>query len=55
VALDVTLECEKLEFQECFTLCKINEVDFILGNTFFEAHIVDVRRKRAQLVVCCDG
>ena len=43
VALDVTLECKKLEIKETFTFCKMNEIDLILSDTFFEAHIVDVR------------
>jgi hypothetical protein len=44
----VTLEYEKLEFKEGFTLCEMDEVDLILGDTFFVAHIVDVRRKPAR-------
>jgi hypothetical protein len=51
----VTLEYEKLEFKEGFTLCEMDEVDLILGNISFEAYIVDERRKQAWLVVCQDG
>jgi hypothetical protein len=55
VALGVTVECEKLEFWESFTLYKMNEVNLILGDTFFEAHTLDVKRKLLWLVVCHDG
>jgi hypothetical protein len=55
VALDVNLEYEKLEFRDNFTLCKMDEIDLIIGDTFFEAYIVDVRRKLTWLVVCYDG
>ena len=55
VALHVNLKSGALEFVESFTLCEMDEVDLILGNTFFEAHIVDVRCKPACLVVCRDG
>jgi hypothetical protein len=44
----VTFECEKLEIRESFILCEMDEVDLILGDTFFVAHIVDVRRKPAR-------
>jgi len=33
----------------------MDEVDLILGDTFFEAHAVDVRRKPARLVMRRDG
>ena len=55
VALHVNLKRGALEFVESFTLCEMDEVDFILGNTFFEAHTVDVTRKLVRLMVCCDG
>ena len=55
VALHVNLKSGALEFVESFTLCEMDEVDLILGDTFFEAHTVDVRRKPMHLVVCCDG
>ena len=55
VALHVNLKIEALEFVESFTLCEMDEVDLILGNTFFEVHIVDVRDKLMCLVVCRDG
>jgi hypothetical protein len=55
VALDVTLECEKLEIKETFTFCKMDEVDLILSDTFFEAHIADVRQKLVWLEVCRNG
>jgi hypothetical protein len=29
VVMDVALECEKLEFQESFALCEMDEVDLI--------------------------
>ena len=55
VALHVNLKSEALEFVESFTLCEMDKVDLILGDTYFEAHIVDVRRKPVCLVVCYDG
>ena len=32
-----------------FTLCEIDEVILILEDTFFEAHMVDVRHKLVRL------
>jgi hypothetical protein len=32
-----------------FTLCKIDKVHLIVEDTFFETHMVDVRRKPARL------
>ena len=55
VALHVNLKSGALEFVESFTLCEMDEVDLILGDTFFEAHIVDVRLKPVRFVVCRDG
>jgi hypothetical protein len=55
VALNVNLKCGTLEFKNNFTLCEMDEVDFILGNIFFESHTVDVRRKPVRLVVCRNG
>ena len=55
VALRVNLKNGALEFVESFTLCEMDEVDLILGDTFFEAHTVDVRCKPVSLVVCRDG
>ena len=55
VALHVNLKSGALEIVESFILCEINEMDLILKDTFFEVHIVDVRRKPVHLVVCCDG
>lgn len=37
------------------TLCEIDQVDFIVVETFFEIHTVDVRRKSQWLVVCRNG
>jgi hypothetical protein len=55
VVLNVNLKCTTLEFKENFTLCKMDEVDLILGDTFFETHTVDVRRKPVRLIVCRNG
>ena len=55
VALHVNLKSGALEFVESFILCEMDEVDLILGDTFFEAHTVDVRLKMVRLVVCRDG
>ena len=51
----MNLKSGALEFVESFTLCEMDEVDLILGDTFFEAHTVDVRHKPVRLVVCRDG
>jgi len=32
-----------------FILCEIDEVHLILEDTFFETHVVDVRRKPTRL------
>jgi hypothetical protein len=55
VALNVNLKYGILEFTKNFTLCEMDEVDLILGDTFFEIHTVDVRRKPIRLVVCRNG
>ena len=55
MALHVNVKSGALEFVESFTLCEMDEVDLILRDTFFEAHIVDVRRKPVHLVVCHDS
>ena len=55
VALHVNLKSGSLKFVESFTLCEMDEVDLILGDTFFEAHTMDMRPKPVRLVVCCDG
>jgi hypothetical protein len=55
IALTVNLKCGTLEFKENFTLCEMNEMDLILGDTFFETHTVDVRRKPVRLVICRNG
>jgi hypothetical protein len=52
VAWDVKLKCGTMEFEENFTLYKMNKMDLILGDTFFKTHTVDVRHKPVQLVVC---
>ena len=33
----------------------MDEVGFILGDTFFEAHTVDVRCKPVRFMAYCDG
>ena len=55
VVLHVNLKSRALEFVESFTLCEMDEVDLILGDIFFEAYTVDVRRKPVHLMVCRDG
>jgi hypothetical protein len=55
IALNVNIMCGTLEFKENFTLCEMDEVDIILGDTFFETQSVDVRRKPVRLVVYCNG
>jgi hypothetical protein len=55
VALNVNLKCGTFEFKENFTLCEMDEVDLILGDTFFETHTVDVRRKPVRVVLCRNG
>ena len=55
VALNVTFKCGTLDFVESFSLCEMDEMDLLLGDTFFETHTVDVKRKPVRLVVCRDG
>ena len=52
MAFRVTLKCRTLDFVERFRLCEMDEVDFILGNTFSKIHKVDMKRKPMLLVVC---
>jgi hypothetical protein len=47
IALDVISKCEMLEFRDSFIFSKMDEVDLILDDIFFEAHIVDGRWKLA--------
>ena len=55
MALNVTLKCGTSKFAESFTLCEMDKVNLILGDTFFKIHIADVRRKPVWLVVYPDG
>ena len=41
-----------LEFVVSFLLCEMDEVDLIVGDTFFETHTFDVSYKLVHLVVC---
>ena len=43
MALHMTLKSWALEFVESFTRCEMDEIDLMLGDMFFEAHIIDVR------------
>ena len=43
MTLHVILKSRALEFVKSFILCTMFEVNLILGDTFFETHIVDVR------------
>ena len=49
VALHVTLKWETLEFVKNFTLCKMDKMNLILGDTFFETHMTNVRRMPVRL------
>ena len=55
MALDVTLESGTVKFEENFILCEMDDVDLIFGNTFIEAHVVDVRRKPTWLIMRRDS
>lgn len=52
---NVSLEFGTFEFVKSFILCRMDEMDLILGDTYFETHTVDVRRKPDRLVMCRDG
>jgi hypothetical protein len=42
VALNVELFCGGVQFFENFTLCDLDQIDVILGNTFLDAYKVDI-------------
>lgn len=54
LALYVTLRCGTWEYVERFRLCKMDKVDLILEDTFFETYTVYARLKVVYLVVCHD-
>ena len=45
----VTFKCGTFQFVKSFTLHKMNEVDLILEDTFFDTHTVDTRHKPVGL------
>lgn len=40
-----------VKFREDFTVCELNGLDFILGNTFFDFYGVEIRRRPKPSVV----
>jgi hypothetical protein len=56
IATDVEVKCGKFSFVEDFTLCDMDEVDFILGNTFLDTYGVDIRRRpKVKVIANVDG
>jgi hypothetical protein len=51
VVLGALLECDKVKFTENFTICALNRMEAILGNTFLDAYHVDVLRGGFKLKV----
>ena len=53
VVLHVTLKDGTLLFVENLVLCKMDEVDFNLGDTSLKTHMVDGRHTPMCFLVCC--
>jgi len=51
VVLGIVLECSKAKFVENFTICALDGMEAILGNTFLNAYCVDVLRSGFKLKV----
>lgn len=51
VATNVEVKCGKFTFVEDFTVCEMDGVDLILGNTFLDTYGVDIRRRPSLKVV----
>jgi hypothetical protein len=44
VGLGAILECGKAKFMENFTVCALDGIDAILGNTFLDVYRINVLR-----------
>lgn len=51
VATSVEVKCGKFTFVEDFTVCEMDGVDLILGNTFLDTYAIDIRRRPSLKVV----
>jgi hypothetical protein len=49
VGLGVVLQCGKAKFMENFTVCALNGIEAILGNTFLNVYCIDVLRRGSKL------
>ena len=51
VATNVEVKCGKFTFVEDFTVCEMDGIDLILGNTFLDTYGIDIRRRPSLKVV----
>ncbi len=51
VATNVKVKCGKFSFVEDFTVCEMDGIDLILGNTFLDTYAIDIRRRPSLKVV----
>jgi len=49
VVLGAILECDKVKFIENFTICILNGMEAILGNTFLDVYYVNVSKRGFKL------
>ena len=55
VAMGVEVKCQNFTFVENFTVCEMDGIDLILGNTFFDTYGVDIRRRPLRVVANPEG
>jgi len=51
VATNVEVKCGEFTFVEDFTVCEMDGIDLILGNTFLDTYKVDIRKWSSLKVV----
>jgi hypothetical protein len=51
VVLGAILECDKAKFTKKFTICTLDGIEAILGNTFLDVYCVHVLKGRFKLKV----
>jgi hypothetical protein len=51
VVLGIILECGKAKFAKNFTVCTLDGIEAILGNTFLNIYHVDVLKRNSKLKV----
>ena len=55
VATGVEVKCQNFTFVENFTVCEMDGIDLILGNTFLDTYGVDIRRRPLSVVANPEG